>query len=71
MPAARQRSRSPLDPLAVSAMMGVRRPCPSRARIHAVALYPSISGIWQSMSTASHVSFSQAWTASSPFSTSL
>ena len=53
MPALRQRCRSSAVTLAVSAMIGVWRVRPSRSRMKAVALKPSICGIWQSMRTAS------------------
>ena len=55
MPAAKQRSRSPSMAFAVSAMMGTRAlpEASSRRRISAVAVNPSMTGIWQSISTAS------------------
>ncbi len=54
MPAARQRSRSSPNALAVNARMRICAPPPahratSRRRISRVASKPSISGIWQSM----------------------
>ena len=69
MPAARQRSRSPSMALAVSAQMVWWRLSPSRLRITAVASKPSMSGIWQSISTRSYLRFSSASTASRPFTT--
>ena len=54
MPAARQRSRLPSMAFAVSAMIATRGPpvLASRRRISAVAVRPSMTGIWQSISTA-------------------
>ena len=53
IPAAMHRSRSPSMAAAVMAMIGMWLSDPSNRRMAAVASYPSISGIWQSMSTAS------------------
>ena len=67
MPAATQRSRSSIMAWAVIAMMGRWAPVPSsRARILAVASNPSISGIWQSMRTASKRSRATSCSASRP-----
>ena len=54
---------------AVSATMYVRRCAPSRLRISAVAVYPSMTGIWQSMRTTSNAARSRASSAACPFST--
>ena len=62
-----QRSRSVVIADAVSAITGVRRPEPSRRRSSRVAAYPSMTGIWQSMRTASNVARASAASASSPF----
>ena len=43
--------------------------CVSCSRIRAVAVRPSISGMWQSISTRSNGRFVSASTASRPFST--
>ena len=63
MPAAMQCSRSSLMTFAVSAMMGSRLPRPSsrsRSRMRAVAVKPSITGIWQSINTASMLALGEA-----------
>ena len=67
MPASRQRWRSASDALAVSARIGMRRRPASAARIRAVASQPSISGIWQSISTMSNVPALARSSASRPF----
>ena len=54
---------------AVMAMMGVRRPGGSVARIRRVATSPSITGIWTSISTTSNVAAAMASTASRPLAT--
>ena len=73
MPAARQRSRSPGIAFAVSATIGARRPFEpaSRPRMARVASKPSITGIWQSISTRSKRAFDSAATASAPFTQSV
>jgi hypothetical protein len=53
IPAAKHRSRSDCRADAVKAMMGIRLPSGSARRIVSVASNPSITGIWQSISTAS------------------
>ena len=55
MPAARQRSRSPVIACAVIATIGTCAPVSrSRSRMAAVASRPPISGIWTSMRIASN-----------------
>ncbi len=64
MPERWQRSRSCCSALAVSAMIGVRHPAPSRARIASVTANPSRSGMWQSISTSAYGTRSSAASAS-------
>ena len=52
MPAARQRSRSPTSAPAVIAMIGSPAAAGLARRISSVAVKPSITGMWQSISTA-------------------
>jgi len=67
IPAARHFSRSSGLACAVMATIGVGPPAASaRARMAAVAPYPSMSGIWISMRTRSNGPFSMASAASNP-----
>ena len=71
MPQAMQRSRSPTMALAVMATMwtwGCNTPA-APARMTRVASNPSITGIWQSMNTASNRRWANRSTASWPLFT--